>query len=173
MLEIGSGSGQHAVLFGSAIPGLSWYPTEVAELLPALQHNLQAFPSGSINHPCLLDLNDENWVKGVSQKPGFDAVFTANTLHIVSWTLVQALFQGSGSLLKPGALLIVYGPVKYAGEYTSVSNEDFDLWLQERDRLSGIRNFEQLNQLAEAAGLKIRDDIAMPANNQLLVWQKC
>jgi len=101
-----------------------------------------------------------------------DVVFTANTVHIISWTLVQALFRGVGRLLPPGGSLMIYGPFNYGGDFTSDSNARFDQWLKDRDAQSGIRNFEDIDALARNAGLELRDDIEMPANNRILVWKK-
>jgi predicted methyltransferase len=97
-------------------------------------------------------------------------VFSANTLHIMSWRAVEALFDGLPRILEPGGIVAIYGPFKYGGRFTTVSNAAFDAMLRERDPQSGIRDFEAVNELAEAAGLRLSADHAMPANNQLLVW---
>jgi hypothetical protein len=100
-----------------------------------------------------------------------DAVFSANTLHIMSWPAVEALFAGLPRLLEPGGVLAIYGPFKYAGRFTTDSNAAFDAMLRERDPQGGLRDFEAVNALAEAVGLNLFADHAMPANNQLLVWR--
>ena len=167
MLEIGSGSGQHALFFASQLPWLSWQPTELAMNYDALKINLAAGSATNILVPKVLDVCQSEW--GVNQ---VDVAFTANTLHIMGWTQVKCFFSGVGASLENGGQLIVYGPFRYAGEYTSASNAEFDLWLQQRDPDSGIRDFEAVNELAEAAGLTFITDVTMPANNQLLVWEK-
>jgi hypothetical protein len=101
-----------------------------------------------------------------------DAVFTANTFHIMSWPQVQAFFRGAGPVLRADGLLLVYGPFRYAGQFTSHSNHMFDDALRARDPASGIRDFEAVDELAAAQGLLLLEDCAMPANNQLLVWRK-
>lgn len=172
VLEVGSGSGQHAALFTDALPDLCWQPTEIPELLPALQYNLNLCDCNRLLQPVELDLNRDSWSEGVGVGRHFDAVFTANTLHIVSWNLVESFFKGCGRLLVPGALLIVYGPIRYRGRYTSESNKQFDDLLKNRDPLSGIRDLADLESLAKSVALELVSDIAMPANNQLLVWRK-
>lgn len=115
----------------------------------------------------MLDVSQEPWPTIEA-----DAVFTANTVHIIPWSLVQALFSGVGHLLSPRGLFMVYGPFNYDGRFSSDSNARFDQWLKDRDIESGIRNFEDVNSLAQNAGMKLHDDIEMPANNRLLVWRK-
>jgi hypothetical protein len=101
-----------------------------------------------------------------------DAVFSANTLHIMSWPEVEALFSGVGRVLSAGGVLVVYGPFRYAGRYTSESNATFDRSLRDRDPASGIRDIEAVSRLALTQGLVLTTDNAMPANNQLLAWSR-
>jgi Protein of unknown function (DUF938) len=98
-----------------------------------------------------------------------DAIFSANTLHIMGWAAVRDLFRGVGALAP--TLLCIYGPFRYGGKYTSASNADFDRYLRTRDPESGIRNFEDVNTLSGEQGLHLLADHAMPANNQLIIWQ--
>jgi hypothetical protein len=116
----------------------------------------------------VLDVNESDW----PCDEGMDAVFTANTLHIMSWNTVQILFDQLGSYLNPLALVCIYGPFNYNGTYTSDSNARFDQWLKDRNEFSGIRDFEAVVALAERQGLNLLNDYAMPANNRLLVFQK-
>ena len=102
----------------------------------------------------------------------FDAAFTANTLHIVGWTEVGALFEGLARLLPPGAPLVTYGPFMYDGEHTSDSNREFDAWLRHRDPRSGVRDAGALRALAGPLGWQLAEDVAMPANNRILVWRR-
>jgi len=117
--------------------------------------------------PIALDVNDSGWHGG-----RYDAVFSANTLHIMSWPEVERFFAGVGEVLAPGGVLVVYGPFNYNGTYTSDSNARFDAWLKQRDPASGVRDFEAVDALAKTQGLVLQQDIAMPANNRSLVWQK-
>lgn len=166
LLELGSGSGQHALYLGAAFPQLRWQPTEVAELLPALQQNLHQRPA-NVLAPIELDVTRSPW-----PVPEANLIFTANTLHIIDWSAVEALLLGAGRVLTPDGLLLIYGPVRYQGEYTSPGNAEFDRWLRQRDPDSGVRDFEQLEAVAHRGGLRLVADHSMPANNQLLLWRK-
>lgn len=165
VLEIGSGTGQHAVHFTRELPHLEWQPTDRADCLPGLIARLELEGSANLRAPVALDVMQEVW-------PSFavDAVFSANTLHIMSWPEVEAFFRGVGRILGRGGLLAVYGPFRYGGAFTTQSNAAFDLSLRCRDPSSGIRDFEAVNALAAAQGLELQADHAMPANNQLLTW---
>ncbi len=167
LLEIGSGTGQHAVHFAAALPALGWQPTDLAANLESLSINLARHGGDNILPPLELDVCSEPWPSGP-----WDAVFSANTLHIVGWAEVEALMSGVGRVLAPDGLLCVYGPFRYGGSYTSASNAEFDRWLRLRDPLSGIRDFEAVDALAQGAGLALERDFTMPANNQLLVWRR-
>ena len=178
VLEIGSGTGQHAVHFAAAMPWLRWQASDHRDYLAGIRQWLDeaALP----NMPAPLELQA---VVGEGLQPlpplpvhdgvaGFDAVFSANTLHIMGWEEVQALFAGLPSLMAPDALFIAYGPFNYNGAFTSDSNQHFDGWLKARDPRSGIRDFEAVDALARAQQLELQEDVAMPANNRCLVWRR-
>ncbi|WP_132998646.1 DUF938 domain-containing protein [Luteimonas arsenica] len=169
VLEIGSGTGQHAVHFAAAMPWLEWQASDVADHLPGVRAWLDDAQLPNTPAPLELDVLQPQW-----PEPGADAVFTANTLHIMGWDGVQAFFRGVGRLLAdaPGGTLVAYGPFNYEGTFTSDSNRDFDAWLKARDPRSGIRDFEAVDALAVAAGLRLVDDVAMPANNRCLAWRR-
>ena len=166
VLEVGSGTGQHAAHFAAAMPWLSWQCSDRADNLPgiALWLDDAALP----NTPPAIELD----VDGPWPDAAFDAVFTANSLHIMGWPQVEAFFAGTGALLEPGGLLVVYGPFNYGGEFTSDSNRAFEQWLKDRDPVSGIRDFDAVDALAHAIGLALVEDNAMPANNRCLVWRR-
>lgn len=168
VLEIGSGTGQHAVYFARAMPWLQWQASDVAEHLPGIGAWLDAEQLPNTPAPLALDVL-EPWPEVEA-----DAVFTANTLHIMGWKGVQAFFVGVGRLLAgvPNGTLVAYGPFNYNGAYTSGSNREFDDWLKARDPQSGIRDFEAVDALAAGAGLQLVQDVAMPANNRCLVWRR-
>lgn len=167
VLEIGSGTGQHAVHFARALPYLTWLPTDVAENLPGIEERIRLEGSSNLLPPVRLDVRDETWpVRSV------DAVYSANTLHIMDWTCVRFFFQGVARILKPGGLLCVYGPFRYGGKYTSDSNEAFDRHLKMRASGSGIRDAEAVDALAETQGLKLVGDHSMPAHNQARIWRR-
>ncbi|WP_298608914.1 DUF938 domain-containing protein [uncultured Thiothrix sp.] len=167
LLEIGSGTGQHAVYFGEAFPQLTWQTSDQLEYHVGIQAWLAEAQLPNVLEPLLLDVRQATW-------PGLkvDAVFSANTLHIMSREAVQACFAGVERLLPSDGLFIVYGPFNYAGQFTSASNARFDQWLKQRDPESGIRNFEDLNLLAANAGMELQADYEMPVNNRILVWRK-
>lgn len=173
VLEIGSGTGQHAVHLATHLPHLTWQPSDRGECLPLLRRHLELERPANLLEPVELDACANPWPVGP-----VDAVFSANTLHIMDWAAVQELFRGIGTLLggSPAhapahpAVLCVYGPFRYGGRYTSASNAAFDRFLQDRDPRSGIRQFEAVDALARSQGLHLQADHAMPANNQLLVW---
>jgi cyclopropane fatty-acyl-phospholipid synthase-like methyltransferase len=166
VLEIGSGTGQHAVYFAAAMPWLRWQCSDQADALPGIRAWLDEAALPNTPAPVALDVGAA-WPAGP-----FDAVFSANTLHIMGWPDVERFFAGIGAVLAPGGVLAVYGPFNYAGAYTSDSNREFDAWLKARDPRSGIRAFEAVDALARGIGLHLREDVAMPANNRTLVWRR-
>jgi cyclopropane fatty-acyl-phospholipid synthase-like methyltransferase len=167
VLEIGSGTGQHAVHFATHLPHLSWQPSDRADYLPDLRERIAHDGPPNLRAPIELDVRSLPW--GVEP---VDAIFTANTLHIMGWEEVEDFFRGVGLVLTTSGVLCVYGPFRYHGGYTSESNAQFDEYLRARDPRSGIRDFEDINRLALAQGLRHLADHAMPANNQLLMWQR-
>ena len=167
VFEIGSGTGQHAVYFTELLTHLDWQPSDLADQISGMQLWFAEVDHDRIRKPLELDVGSGNWP--VSE---VDYVFTANTTHIVSWPEVIAMFAGIGRILKSGGLFAQYGPFNYGGEFTSDSNARFDLWLKERNPLSGIRNFEDLAQLARDNDMMLYADYEMPVNNRTLVWQR-
>jgi hypothetical protein len=167
VLEIGSGTGQHAVHFAAAMPWLTWQCSDVAENLPGIRAWLDEAGLPNIPPPLALDVQAGPWP---AQR--FDAAFSANTLHIMDWTAVQDFFRGRDAALAADATLVVYGPFNDDGAYTSDSNRDFDGWLKARDPRSGIRDAGAVDALARAIGLRRVDDVAMPANNRCLIWRR-
>jgi cyclopropane fatty-acyl-phospholipid synthase-like methyltransferase len=167
VLEIGSGTGQHAVYFARALEHLVWHPTEQLAYLADLTERVKLEGPHNLRAPTLLDVRQAVWpLRSV------DAIFTANTLHIMSWPEVTTLFAGVGNVLLPGGVLCVYGPFRYAGRFTSDSNREFDRMLQERDPQSGLRDIQAINSLAGQYGLRLDADHDLPANNRLLVFVK-
>jgi SAM-dependent methyltransferase len=166
VVEIGAGTGQHAVHFARHLPHLRWQPTDRADCLPGLVARIAAEGPSNLSAAVELDVSQQPWpaLRG-------DAVYSANTLHIMSWPAVEALFAGLPAILQAGGVLAIYGPFKYAGQFTTESNAAFDAMLRERDPASGLRDFEAVSALADAAGLALVADRAMPANNQLLIWR--
>ena len=166
VLEIGSGTGQHAVHFAAAMPWLEWQCSDVDTNLPGIRAWLEEARLPNTPPPLALD------VRGAWPTTRHDATFSANTLHIMGWEDVEVFFEGVGRVLDDNGVLVVYGPFNYGGAFTSDSNRDFDAWLKARDPRSGVRDFEAVDALAQRIGLHLVDDVAMPANNRCLVWAR-
>jgi cyclopropane fatty-acyl-phospholipid synthase-like methyltransferase len=167
VLEIGSGTGQHAVHFAKNLPFLTWQTSDLSINHPGINQWINEYPTPNIRHPLTIDLAKVHSLAGI-----IDAMYTANTLHIISWPLVQNFFDMVENNLDQNGILCIYGPFNYQGKYTSQSNANFDLWLKDRDKNSGIRDFEAICQLAEKAGLTLKEDVEMPANNRMLILKK-
>jgi cyclopropane fatty-acyl-phospholipid synthase-like methyltransferase len=167
VLEIGSGTGQHAVYFAPALPHLVWQTADVPPHHAGIRLWLEEAALPNVRPPIALEVNDTSWHSG-----RYDAVFSANTLHIMGWPEVEKFFAGVGQVLEAGGVLAVYGPFNTNGTFTSESNARFDAWLKARDPASGVRDFEAVDALARAQGLMLQQDIAMPANNRTLVWRR-
>jgi SAM-dependent methyltransferase len=167
VLEIGSGTGQHAVYFAAQLPHLQWYASDIAENHPGISAWMADYPGDNLLGPLELDVNQAPW-----PQLEVDAVFSANTVHIMHWPAVERMFAGVGERLSPGGVFCLYGPFNYHGEYTAESNQRFDQFLRARDPDSGVRDVDDLDTLAEKHGLELRDDFAMPADNRLLCWIK-
>ncbi|MDO9318334.1 MAG: DUF938 domain-containing protein [Gammaproteobacteria bacterium] len=167
VLEIAGGTGQHAVHFTTHMPWLHWQSSDVPELVDTLNIRLRAAAQPNLPLALPLDVTQQDW--GVNP---FDAVFTANSLHIMPAIAVAEFFRRLDNIIASGGHLCIYGPFKYRGNFTTPSNAQFDLWLKSRNPLSGVRDFEWVNELAGEAGLTLLEDNTMPANNQLLVWKK-
>lgn len=171
VLEIGAGTGQHAVHFARHLPHLTWQPSEHPGGLATLRARVAAEGPANLAAPIALDMDrPADWPTAGR----FDALFTANTLHIVGRPSVEAFFAGVANLFggTSGSQLIVYGPFKYGGRFTTASNEAFDRMLRERDPRSGLRDFEWIDGLARQAGLQLVEDCPMPANNQTITWRR-
>jgi cyclopropane fatty-acyl-phospholipid synthase-like methyltransferase len=167
VLEIGSGTGQHAVFFAEQLPHLVWQTSDVPHNHASILAWMQEAQLPNVLPPLMLDVGAENWPAGP-----FDAVFTANTCHIMAWREVQAMFAGIGRVLQTGGTLCIYGPFNYGGRFTSASNAQFDAALKAQAPHMGIRDSEAMMQLAADQGLVLQADHALPANNRLLVWQR-
>ncbi|MEM7359982.1 MAG: DUF938 domain-containing protein [Pseudomonadota bacterium] len=171
VLEVGSGTGQHAVYFARNLPHLSWQTSDqkiYLEGVAAQLANCFAEDQNNALSPIELDVLQDRWLK---EESAFDAVYTANTLHIMDWETVQAFFRGLPQVTRKGSKLIIYGPFKYQGEFTSASNGVFDQSLRVRGVGSAIRDFGEVDKLAQEQGFAMLDDVSMPANNQCIIWQ--
>jgi SAM-dependent methyltransferase len=167
VLEIGSGTGQHAAFLARHLPHLVWQPSDLPENLPGIKAWVEEAGLPNLKDPIALNVADALWPVEKA-----DAVFTANTLHIMSKSRIGCLFDGIEVVMRGGGTLCIYGPFNYGGQYTSESNAKFDEWLKVKDPESGIRDFEWVNSLAERAGFTLVKDHEMPVNNRLLEWRK-
>ncbi len=167
VLEIGSGTGQHAVFFAAHLAHLQWHCSDMLANLPGIQLWLHDYSGSNLHAPVELDVMQADW-----PEKQFDGIFSANTVHIMHWPMVVKMFGGIATVLAPAGKFCLYGPFNSQGNYTSDSNARFDQWLKQRDPLGGIRDIDDLQQLAIQSGLKLVQDYPMPVNNRLLVWQK-
>lgn len=167
ILEIGSGTGQHAEHFASHLPHLTWQPSDRPGFQNVCLPRIEASGLSNIRAPLPLDVTQAPWSIDAA-----DSVFSANTAHIMSWSMVEAMFEGVGRILQPGGDLCLYGPFNENGDFTSASNARFDAYLKAQDPAMGIRDRAAVEQLATQNGLTPRARHAMPANNQLLVFTR-
>ncbi|WP_085318470.1 DUF938 domain-containing protein [Derxia lacustris] len=170
VLEVGSGTGQHAVFFAAALPHLSWQASDRASELGGAR--LWLTEAALANTPAPVEWDVAAGLPAALADGRFDAVFSANTLHIMGWAEVEALFAALPAICAADALLVVYGPFNYGGEFSSQSNAQFDVWLKNRGAHMGIRDFEAVDALARAAGFALVEDRAMPANNRCVTWRR-
>ncbi len=166
VLEVGSGTGQHAVHFADALPHLEWQASDVEDNLDGIRAWLDEATLPNTPAPLAWDVRDP------PPAHGFDGVFTANTLHIMGWDEVERFFAALPVVTTGDARLVVYGPFRYDGQATSDSNAQFDRWLRSEDPRRGVRDFEKVDELARAAGFELVEDRAMPANNRCIVWER-
>lgn len=165
--EIGSGTGQHAVYMARHLPHIRWQPSDVAPNLPGIQAWCDEAGLPNLAPPVAFDVND-----ATTSLQAAPWLFSANTLHIMSWASVERFFHWIPHLLQPQGLAFFYGPFNYNGQYTSDSNARFDAWLKTQAAHQGIRDVADITALAEQAGLSAVADHAMPANNRTLVWRR-
>ncbi|MCP3668642.1 MAG: DUF938 domain-containing protein [Gammaproteobacteria bacterium] len=167
VLEIGSGTGQHAVSIAAQMPQLVWQTSDLPEYHSGISAWLDEAALPNARPPLTLDVTQKHW-----PEISTDAVFSANTVHIMPWFVVEKMVEGVGRLLPVNGLFVLYGPFNYKGDYTSESNARFNGWLKQRDPNSGIRDFEALDALAMLSGMILLRDYEMPQNNRILCWQK-
>ena len=167
VLEIGSGTGQHAVRFAAEMPYLTWHTSDVAAHHEGIRAWIDEAGLPNVEPPQTLDVTQRAW-----PAVAVDAVFSANTAHIMHWPMVEAMFAGVGRLLGVGGLFALYGPFHYNGQPSAPSNARFDGWLRTRDPGMGVRDFEAVDTLAGAQGLTLFEDYEMPADNRTLVWRR-
>ncbi len=167
VFEVGSGTGQHAVYFGAHLTHLTWYTSDLEKNHEGILEWLDEQKLDNVHPPVKLDVGNSRW-----PDDQFDAVFSANTAHIMSWPEVELMFDGIGRVLRPLGVFCLYGPFNERGEYTSESNRSFDAQLKARDDAMGLRDISELIDLGRRAELTLARKHPMPANNQILVFTK-
>jgi cyclopropane fatty-acyl-phospholipid synthase-like methyltransferase len=167
ILEIGTGTGQHAVYFASHLPHINWLPSDLPENVHQSAARIEQVQLENLSPPQILDVSKEPWPADY-----VNGVFSANTAHIMGWLEVEAMFRGVARRLTEGAAFCLYGPFNYEGEYTSDSNRRFDQQLRAQAPQMGIRDGTDLKELGKNVGLILDQDHEMPANNRLLVWRR-
>jgi cyclopropane fatty-acyl-phospholipid synthase-like methyltransferase len=168
VLEVGSGTGQHVVFFAEELPETSWQPSDHPDGVAVVAERVARAGLGNVAAPLALDVD----VAGAWPRGPFDAVFSANTAHIMAWPSVQRMVAGAAAVLAPGGRLLLYGPFNEGGAFTSPSNEAFDAMLRGRDPASGLRDLEQVDAVARGVGLEMVERTVMPANNRLVLWRR-
>lgn len=169
VLEIASGTGQHAAFFAPALPGLRWQPSDTSErLLESIRAWTTTAAAGNLLSPVLLDVEHDPWPVAAA-----DAIVTINMLHIAPWSAAEALFRGAARLLPAGGVLFLYGPFKRGGQHTAESNQRFDERLRSDDPRWGVRDLDDVQALAASAGFDAAEIVSMPANNLSLVFRRC
>ena len=168
VLELASGSGEHAIYFSKNLPHLTWQPSDVdddglASVESWVEH--EALPN--VRKPLRLDVCADDWI----DEP-VDAIYCCNMIHITPWEMTEALMRGVGKHLKAGGRLVTYGPYRIGDEHTAPSNASFDHSLRSRDARWGVRDFEAVSEEAKKNGLVFVERVAMPANNFILVFRK-
>lgn len=167
VLEIGGGTGQHAIYFAQQMPHLIWHVSDRLQNHAGIQTWLDEAALPNVLGPIELDVLQDDW-----PNIKVDAVYSANTAHIMHWRDVEGFIAGVGKQLQAGGLFILYGPFSFGGQHTSESNAQFDMRLRQRDPFMGVRDFDELNILADEAGMKFQRNYPLPANNRILLWKK-
>lgn len=167
LLEVGSGTGQHAVYFAPHFPKLEWYPSDLSRNHAGMKEWFKEARLPNIQAPIRFEIGKDEF-----PKLKFEIVFTANTFHIMHWKECKSLIKMLGHRLREGARVFIYGPFNYNGAFTSVSNEEFDKSLKAEDPLRGIRSFEDVNNNMVKQGFELLEDREMPANNRMLVYRR-
>ena len=168
VLEIGSGTGQHAVYFAENHPALSWQTSDLIHHHAAINQWIASYPGDNVLAPLALDVSHrETW-----PTQSYDLIYSANTAHIMSWAEVLAMLAMVSQSLKPGGHLILYGPFNRQGEFTSESNANFDAFLKSREPHMGLRCIDELRVAARDQQLILKKIHEMPVNNKIVVFRK-
>ncbi len=172
ILEIASGTGEHAVFFAPHFPQSRWIPSDInPESLLSIAAWRKDCPTDNLQPPLTLDVAKSNWHKQLI-KSKITAIICINMIHISPWQSCLGLMTGAGDLLPQDGILYLYGPYKVNNQHTAPSNQEFDQYLQAQNRAWGVRNLEDVVEIANQFGLKLEKTVAMPANNLSVIFQK-
>ena len=170
-LEVGSGSGQHAVAFAEAFPGLDWQPSDPeAQARASIADRIADAGFDNLADPLDLDVTAPDWEAALAEP--FDTMVCINVLHITPWAVAEGLMRGAGRLLNPGGIVYLYGPYKRDGHHTAPSNAAFDASLRRRDPAWGVRDIADVTRCADACGLALDRTVDMPRDNFSLVFRR-
>jgi len=167
VLEIGSGTGQHSVFFSKEIPSIKWYPSETISNFESLNTFVTNYQNNNLQTPSVIDITQDQWIDFK-----VDYVFTSNTFHIINNALLTFFFYQSSKVIKANGKLIIYGPFKFDNQFNSPSNQTFDELLKASDSFSGLKNFEEIVNIALKFDFIFSKKYEMPANNNILVFKK-
>jgi len=167
VLEIGSGTGQHAVFFGAAMPALTWQTSDLAEQHADIDAWLADASLSNVLAPLEIDVRTAR-----AENESYDAVFSANTAHIMHYAAVESMFAFVSRALRDRGLFVLYGPMRRNGRFNTHSNAIFHRSLQSRDAGMGIRDLEDLDSMAESGNMRRVRLYAMPANNHVIIWRR-
>ena len=167
VLEIGSGTGQHSVFFSKEIPSIKWYPSETISNFESLNTFVTNYQNNNLQTPSVIDITQDQWIDFK-----VDYVFTSNTFHIINNALLTFFFYQSSKIIKSNGKLIIYGPFKFDNQFNSPSNQTFDELLKSSDSFSGLKNFEEIVNIALKFDFIFSKKYEMPANNNILVFKK-
>jgi SAM-dependent methyltransferase len=168
VVEVASGSGEHAVYFASGLPTVSWQPTDTdAAALASIAAHRAAAAAANLLAPLRLDTTSEQWPVAHAQ-----AVVCNNMIHIAPWAVTEGLMRGSGRILPAGGVLYLYGPYRIDGRHTAPSNQDFDTWLRAQDAAWGVRDLADVTELAARCGFALAETVPMPANNLSVIFRR-
>lgn len=167
VLEIGSGTGQHAVVFSAAMDHLHWQTSDLDENHAGIRAWIDSSRIQNVSPPLSIDVREATVEAGA-----YDAAFSSNTAHIMDIDAVEKMFLLVSQALRPGGVFCLYGPFRQCGAFNTQSNADFDANLRQRDPLMGIRDVETLNEFAAAGSLQRARFYAVPSNNNVAVWTR-
>ena len=167
VLEIGSGTGQHSVFFSKEIPSIKWYPSDTISNFESLNAFVTNYQNNNLQTPFVIDITQDQWIDFK-----VDYVFTSNTFHIINNALLTYFFYQCSKVMKSNGKLIIYGPFKFDNQFNSPSNQTFDELLKASDPFSGLKNFEEIINIALKFNLIFSKKYEMPANNNILVFKK-